>query len=66
MCGNEIKPRMLVSPGVYKGCNVPSDSYSRYDDQKKNFIVKKLLRPVSSQGIVEQAKKKMANDDPSE
>ena len=34
--------------------------------KKKNFIVKKSLRPVLSQGKVEQAKKNMAALDPSE
>ena len=26
ICANEIKPRTLASPGVYKHCNIPSDS----------------------------------------
>ena len=35
--------------------------------KKKHFIVKKKsLRPVPSQGMVEQAKKNMAASDPSE
>ena len=47
MCGNETKPRMLVSPGVYKHCNVPRDpsvwwsGIRRYEWGKweKNFVV---------------------------
>ena len=30
--------------------------------KKKNFIVKKLLRPVPSQGMVEEAKNMVASD----
>ena len=26
LCGNETKPRMLASPGIYKHCNASSDS----------------------------------------
>ena len=66
-CGNEIKPRTLACPDDYKHCNVPSDSslylmnrhsiMTEESEEKKNFIVKKSLRPVPSRGMVEQAKK---------
>ena len=36
------------------------------EKNKKNFFVKKLLRPVPSRGMVEQANKNMADSDPSE
>jgi len=35
------------------------------ESEKNNFVIQKLLRPVTSQGMVEQAKK-MASPDPSE
>ena len=56
---------MLVFPGVYKHAMYPA--IRSYDEQafdnmseeseKDNFIIEKSLRPVSSQGMVEQAKK---------
>ena len=40
------------------------DNMSEEMGKKNNFIVKKSLRPVTSQGMVEQAKKNMAASDP--
>ena len=72
MCGNEIKPRTLASLGVLSYAMYPA--ICSYDEQalnnmskeseKKNFIVKISLRPVQSQGKVEQAKN-MVTSDPS-
>ena len=58
MCGNEIKPQTLASPAVYKHFNVYC-RYQYYEESEKeeNFIMKKSLRPVPSQGLVKQSKK---------
>ena len=63
MCINQIKARTLASPGVYISIVIYPE-ICRFDDQafddtseeserKTNFVIKKPLRPVPSQGIVE-------------
>ena len=70
MCRNEIKPRTLPSPAFISIAMYPvicSSDEQGVDNMseesgKKNFIIKKSLWPVPSQGIVEQAKKMVALD----
>ena len=64
VCENEIKPRTPPSPGVLSIAMYPAiHSYEQAFDnmseesEKNNFIIKKSLRPVPSQYMVEQARK---------
>ena len=41
------------------------NNMSEESEEKNNFVMNKSLRPVPSQGMVEQAKKHMAASDPS-
>ena len=59
---------MFISIAIYPAIRIYDeqafDNMSE-ESEKNNFVIQKLLRPVTSQGMVEQAKK-MASSDPSE
>ena len=38
-------------------CSYEEQAFDMSEERKENFIVKKSLRPVPSEGMVEQAKK---------
>ena len=61
---------MFISTAIYPAIH-SYDKEQAFDNmseesEKPNFIVKKSLRPVPSQSMVEQAKKHLAASDPGE
>ena len=44
-------------PAIHNHVEQAFNNMNEESEKKKNFIIKKSLRPVPSQGMVEQAKK---------
>ena len=71
MCRNEMKPRTLVSPGVYKHTMYPA--IHRYDDQAfddmseesgkktKTLLLRNGCGPFQVKALLSRQKTKMAN-----